>query len=528
MKNIRTFVFWPAFLLLLSSLLLNFANKDMFVQLVTGANNWLIANFGWGFSWAAFLALITVIIAYVSPLGNVKLGGPDAKPMLDKKNWFAITLCTTLAAGILFWGTAEPIYHISSPPQSLGYEPFSPEAIKFAMETMYLHWTFVPYALYTILTLTFAFAYFNMKKSFSIGSQIAPLLGNKENNGLNTVIDAICLWGIGAGMAASFGTSIMNMGGAINSITGIPSGPTTWLVLAALGVTVFVISASSGLMKGIKLLSDINMKVYYVIIAIVFIFGPTAYMLNLGTEAFGGFLTHLFEKSLFTGAAAGDQWPQWWTTFYWANWIAWAPVSAVFLARISYGYTVRDLIQMNLILPGIFSAVWMTIFSGTSIYMHTHGVVDLVQVLNTVGPEGIAYAILRQFPLAGLIIPFFLFIVFITFVTAADSTTNAMAALSSTGITPENPEASTVLKAIWGISVGALAWIMISILGINGIKMLSNLGGFIGTFLVFGAVISLFILISKHEKLNVYSNRTNNSNTKEAPAVISQGNNLNM
>jgi choline-glycine betaine transporter len=367
-----------------------------------------------------------------------------------------------------------------------------------------------------------------MKKSFSIGSQIAPLLGNKENNGLNTVIDAICLWGIGAGMAASFGTSIMNMGGAINSITGIPSGPTTWLVLAALGVTVFVISASSGLMKGIKLLSDINMKVYYVIIAIVFIFGPTAYMLNLGTEAFGGFLTHLFEKSLFTGAAAGDQWPQWWTTFYWANWIAWAPVSAVFLARISYGYTVRDLIQMNLILPGIFSAVWMTIFSGTSIYMHTHGVVDLVQVLNTVGPEGIAYAILRQFPLAGLIIPFFLFIVFITFVTAADSTTNAMAALSSTGITPENPEASTVLKAIWGISVGALAWIMISILGINGIKMLSNLGGFIGTFLVFGAVISLFILISKHEKLNVYSNRTNNSNTKEAPAVISQGNNLNM
>lgn len=505
-KGIRTLVFWPSFLLLLFSLVLNFASKESFTQLVTNANNWLIANFGWGFSMTGFIALITVIVAYLSPLGKIRLGGPDAKPVITKSNWFAITLCTTLAAGLLFWGTAEPMYHIAYPPESLGIEPFSPEAAKFAMETLFLHWTFEPYALYTVPTIVFAFAYYNMRKPFSIGSQVAPLVGNRDSRKLEIFIDAICLFGIGAGMAASFGTSIMNMGGAINSITGLPSGPTAWLIITVIGVATFVISSSTGLMKGIRILSDINMKVYYVIIAFVFIAGPTAYVLNLGTEAFGGFLTGFFNKSLFTGAAAGDQWPQWWTTFYWANWMAWAPVTAVFLARISYGYTIRELIEMNFILPAIFSAVWMTIFGGTAIYMQMNGVVDLVNVLNTIGAEGVGYAVLKQLPLSGIIIPFFLFIVFITFVTAADSTTNAMAALSSTGITPENPEAPTFMKSIWGISVGALAWIMISLLGINGIKMLSNLGGFPAAFLEIGAAISIFFLIKNPARFDVFSN----------------------
>lgn len=504
-QSIRSLVFWPSFGLLMLSLVINFASKEAFTQLVTNANNWLIANFGWGFSLAGFIAIMVVIVAYFSPLGKIRLGGPDAKPVLNKPSWFAVTLCTTLAAGLLFWGTAEPMYHIAYPPESLGIEPFSPEAAKYAMETLFLHWTFEPYALYTVPTLVFAFAYYNMKKPFSIGSQVAPLLGNRDSRKLEIVIDAICLFGIGAGMAASFGTSIMNMGGAINSITGLPSDPKVWLVIAVLGVATFVISSSTGLMKGIRILSDINMKVYYVIIAIVFIAGPTAYVLNLGTEAFGGFLSGFFNKSLFTGAAAGDQWPQWWTTFYWANWMAWAPVTAVFLARISYGYTVKELIEMNFILPAIFSAIWMTIFGGTAIYMQMNGVVDLVGVLNTVGPEGVGYAVLKQMPLSGLIIPFFLFIVFITFVTAADSTTNAMAALSSTGITPENPEAPTFIKCIWGISVGALAYIMISLLGINGIKMLSNLGGFPATFLEIGAAIGLLFLIQDPSRYDIYS-----------------------
>ena len=413
--GIKTLVFWPSFLLLMLALALNFADQEKFTQLVTGANSWLIANFGWGFSMAGFIALIAVIATYFSPLGKIRLGGPAAKPVISKPNWFAITLCTTLAAGLLFWGTAEPMYHLASPPESLGIKPLSPEAAKFAMETLYLHWTFAPYAFYTLPTIVFAFAYYNMRKPFSIGSQVSPLLGNRDSKKLETIIDAACLFGIGAGMAASFGTSIMNMGGAINSITGLPSGPTAWLFITVIIVAAFVISSSTGLMKGIRILSNINIKVYYVIIAFVFLAGPTAYVLNLGTEAFGGLLTGFFSKSLFTGAAAGDQWPQWWTTFYWANWMAWAPVTAVFLARISYGYTIKELIEMNFFLPAIFSGIWMTIFGGTAIYMQMNGVVDLVEVLNTVGAEGVGYAVLGQLPLSGIIIPFFLFIVFITF-----------------------------------------------------------------------------------------------------------------
>lgn len=504
-QSIKPLVFYPAFGLLMLALLLNFASKETFVKLVTDANNWMIANYGWAFSMVGFLAILIIIAAYFSPLGKIRLGGPEAKPMLNKKAWFAVTLCTTLAAGLLFWGTAEPIYHIAYPPASLGIEPFSPEAAKFAMETLFLHWTFEPYALYAVPTLVFAFAYYNMRKPFSIGSQVAPLMVQRDGRILDIVIDAVCLMCVGAAMAASFGTSIMNMGGAVSSITGLANDPKVWLVITVIAVTAFVISSSTGLMKGIRILSNINMWVYYVIIAIVFLFGPTAYILNLGTEAFGGFLSGFFTKSLFTGAAAGDQWPQWWTTFYWANWMAWAPVTAVFLARISYGYTVKELLEMNFILPSIFSAVWMTIFGGTAINLQMTGTVDLANILNTQGPASVGYAVLGQMPLSGLIIPFFLFIVLITFVTAADSTTNAMAGLSSTGITPDNQEAPTYLKAIWGITIGALAYIMISLMGIDGIKTLSNLGGFPASLLEIGGIISILLLMKNPGKFDVFS-----------------------
>ncbi|MEK3806951.1 BCCT family transporter [Bacillus sp. FSL H8-0547] len=490
MKSLKHWVFWPPFLLVLAASIVSFTNKNTFINITTGANDWVIANVGWVFSLAGLFMVVVCVGVYFSKLGKVRIGGENAKPLLSFRNWFAITLTTTIAAGITFWGIAEPIYHLVEPPKSLNLEPNSAGAAIFSMSTMYLHWTITPYAIYCIPALMFAFAYYNMKQPFSIGSTLAPLLGNKIHGKWGKALDAVCLYTLALGMAAAMGTSILNLAGGVNYLSGLKSAPLLWAVIAAVVMTTFIISASTGLMKGIRILSDINFKLFLFIIIFIFLVGPTSYILNLGTESFGHYLTHFFEKSLFTGAAASDQWPQWWTTFYWANWFSWAALTALFLGRIAYGHTVRAFIIVNFALPAAFGGIWMTIFGGTSIYLQMDDG-KFGEILTNSGPEALVYAALETLPLSEMIIPLYLFIVFISFVTSADSTLAAMGGISSKGITPESPEPGVFIKIVWGITISAVAWVMISFAKIDGIKMLSNLGGVPAVFLVIGIVFAL-------------------------------------
>ena len=499
MKNLRHGVFWPPFLLVLVAGVVSFTNKEAFISITTKANDWLLINLGGLFSLSGLLLLITVVVVYFSPLGKVKLGGKDAKPMLTLPNWIAIALTTTVAAGVTFWGIVEPIYHYLTPPESMNITPGSHEAIIYSMSTMYLHWTITPYAIYCVPALMFAFAYYNMKKSFSLSSTMAPLFGTKIEGRWGQVIDAVCLYTLALGMAAAMGTTVINLGGGVNYLSGIASAPALWAVITVVLMTTFIISAASGLMNGIRILSDINMKVYIVIILFIFIVGPSSFIINLGVESYGNYITNFFEKSLFTGAASGDQWPQWWTVFYWANWFAWAAITALFLGRIAYGYSVRTFIVVNFVIPSLFGGLWMAIFGGTTIHRLITDT-KIADIFTAEGPETALYAILADVPLSAIVIPFYLFIVFLSFVTAADSNISAMGGISSSGITPDSPEPSIVIKVIWGVAIAVIAWMMISFAKIDGIKMLSNLGGLPAMILCVLIAISLLKVASNPKK----------------------------
>lgn len=502
-QQLRPWVFFPAFILLIMTIVLSFVNNEAFLAITTAAKDFMVVDMGWMFSITGVLSVIVVILVYFSPLGHVKLGGEDAIPILKKSSWFAVTLCTTIAAGILFWGTAEPMWHLAYPPESLGIEPMSAEAALFAMETMFLHWTFVPYAIYAVPTIIFAFAYYNMKRSFSVGSQIAPLLSVERQNKINGVIDAVVLFTVAAGIGSSFGTAVMNMGGGLNALLGLDNSKSLWVIITIIGTIAFIISSGTGLMKGIRILSDFNVYLYYVIIAALLILGPSVYFFSLGTEAFGGFLDNMFSKALFTGAAAGDTWASGWTMFYWSNWMAWAPVAAVFLARIAYGYRIKEVVMMNFVIPGIFSTVWMTILSGTTINFQLTGRVDVLGIMNEQGSGAAAYAVLGALPLSGIIIGIYLVAVMISFITATDSTTNAMASICTTGISDGSTEAPLWIKLTWGIIIGTLSLIFITTLGLDGIKMLSYLGGFPALFLGILSIVSLFLVMKKPSKYSV-------------------------
>ncbi|MGM0509438.1 MAG: BCCT family transporter, partial [Fusobacteriota bacterium] len=432
----------------------------------------------------------------------------NAEPLVSKPSWFAITLCTTIAAGILFWGTAEPMWHFAYPPESLGIEPKSLEAARFAMETMYLHWTFIPYAIYTVPTIVFGFAYYNMKRSFSVGSQIGPLVKKENQKKFNSLIDAIVLFTVATGISSSFGTAVMNMGGGMNALFNINNSKSLWIAITIVGTAAFIISSGTGLMKGIRVLSNVNMYIYYIIIAALLLLGPSIYFLRFGTETFGVFLDNIFTKALFTGGAANDPWASDWTMFYWSNWMAWAPVSAVFLARVAYGYKIKDVILMNFVFPSIFSTIWMTILSGTTLNFQMTGKVDVLQIMTEEGTGAAAYAVLGGLPLSGIIIFLYLIAVMISFITATDSTTNAMSSISTSGISVGDEEAPLLIKIIWGIIIGGIALIFITTLGIDGIKMMSYLGGFPALFLGLFSMASLILIMRNPEKFDIDFNKS--------------------
>ena len=517
-SGLNHFVFWPPFLLLLVAVLLNFFAPDWFMSITNTANNWVLTNFGWLFLIVGFTAVLLCIYICFSPFANVRIGGKDAKPLMHMWNWFAITVCTTIAVGILLWSTAEPITHFSQPPASSGIEAKSPAAAKFAMSSMYLHWTFTPYAIYAVASLMFAFSYYNMKKPYSLGSPLTPLLGDKVAGKCGNLIDAICLYALVAGMAASLGGGILILAGGLNHIwPGIDGkSPVVWAVIAGVIITTFVLSSATGLMKGIRILSSLNTYALFALAIFVLICGPTIFILSFGLETFGEYLTNFFKMNLFSDSltalesdADGNPakpWSQGWVIFYWAVWMAWTPITACFLGQISYGRTVREFMLVNFIFPALFGACWMAIFSGTTLHlemMADANFSDLVAPGSNARTEEVAFSMFTHLPLTGLLVVFYICSTFICFVTSADSNTTAMAAISSTGITPESSEGGLPIKVAWGVTVGVVAWVMISFADIQGIKIISTLGGFPAAILLVFVIASLVKVVLNFEKYDV-------------------------
>jgi choline-glycine betaine transporter len=234
MKNIKPLVFLPPFLLCAAFVLLQFIDQQrppadqQFVGILKSAFQWVAGSFGWLVSLLAFGMMALCVAVYVSPFGRTVLGGAKAKKLLTNWQMFAVVLTTNIAAGILFWGVFEPTWHLSHPPG--GIIPQSPEAARFAISTSYLHWTLTPYAFGSLVGLMFAFAYYNMKRPFSLGAPLSPLLGKLGDGRLAQVIDAICLYCLIAALTAALGGSSMLMGGGINHLLGVTSPPSNWLI----------------------------------------------------------------------------------------------------------------------------------------------------------------------------------------------------------------------------------------------------------------------------------------------------------
>lgn len=485
---LNNWVFWPPFLVMVLCIALSFLNQDAFATAMNQGYLWVSHWLDWLYLLVglAFVAVAAFIL--FSKAGSIKFGGKDAKPKFTTFQWFAMSLCGGIAIGIVFWGVAEPIQFLAEP--NNGIEPFSSEAVLFSMSQVYFHWSFTPYALYTLATIPIALAVYNYHQKMSIGSGLYFLIGDKCNGPIGKAADAFSLFALLGGMASGMGLGLMQIASGLEFSTGLEPSRLVWALIAVFIVVTFTFSSKLGLDKGLKWLADQNLKIYIIVLAFIFIVGPTAYILKIGTESMGTLVTTFFQKSTYLGAANGEDWSRWWTIFYWAMWIVYAPVIGIFLTRLCYGRTVRQFLLVNLVAPAIFGIIWFTIFGGTAIHMQLENIFDLWSVFQDKGLESAAFSFFQQLPLGTILVFVFLVVIVISFVTMADSMTSVASIMSTKGFQHEDGEPPTVLKVVWGVTIGTMAWVMISFAGIDGARMLTVLASLPLLFLMIALLAS--------------------------------------
>ncbi len=485
-SGIRYSVLLPPLVPLLGCALLALRDPVDLIVYARRASDWILEHFDWLFSWSCTAFLLLLAVVYVSPLGRTVIGGMGAERLLSPWRWFAVTACTTIATGILFWGIAEPIYHVSAPPPAGEGEP-----AVFALSTLFLHWTLTPYAIYTVGGLLFALGFYDHRQPFSLSTLLAPVFGKRIHTHGGAAVDAVCLFALVSGMAAALGAGSLALHGGLVGYLGGDAGATPMELAMIIGTIViaFSISAASGLQRGIRLLSNYNIIGFMCLAVFVFLMGPIRETVRLSGEGLIDFVGTFLPRNLGLDPGIPPDWSHAWTTFYWANWYGWAPITALFLGRLARGYTVRRFIEVNLLFTSLFGACWMVAFGGTALVLDGESGGVLSAALSSGGPEAVAYALFELLPGLWITAPAFLVLVFLSYVTAADSNVSAMSALSMRDTGPDSAEAPVGVKLLWGGVIGLTSWVLVSFAGLDGIRLISTLGGFpaMGLFIL-GAV----------------------------------------
>ncbi|MFD4429793.1 BCCT family transporter [Nocardia sp. NPDC058497] len=450
------------------------------------AQKWVITNTGWLFVLVATAFVIYVIWLAVSRYGRIPLGADDEKPEFRTVSWIAMMFSAGMGIGLMFWGVAEPLSHFVSPPPHTA-EPGTPAAAEVAMATTLFHWTLHPWAIYAVAGLAIAYGTFRKGRSQLISAVFQPLLGRHAEGIGGRAIDMMAIFATLFGSAASLGLGALQIGAGMEFNGWIDGIGKIGLVAIISGLTVaFVLSAVSGVERGIQWLSNINMVLALAIAAFVFVAGPTLFVLNMVPTSIGDYVELLPTMASRTGAGddAMQGWLSSWTIFYWAWWISWTPFVGMFIARISRGRTIRQFVTGVLLVPSVVSLLWFAVFGGAGIAEQTEDAA-LTEADGSVDSNFALFHLLDQYPITSVTTVVVMILVGIFFVSGADAASIVMGTLSERG----NIEPSRLIVIFWGSATGAVAAIMLVIADSD------NLGGALTGLQALTTVVSLPFLV---------------------------------
>lgn len=483
-------VFIPAFAIILIAVAIGLIDNEMLVRVAKSIFYFSLSDFGWLYQILAFAALVVTAFIYFSRAGQIRLGGKDAKPEFSLPTTFAMALTGGIATGVVTYSVNEPIIYLGNVYGEITnqtFQPSSAEAAIFALARCFHNWSFIPYAMYSVVGLMIAYMHYNRKEQFSIASTLVPLLGERAMRpGVRAVINVVSVLAIALGLASSLGAGLALISSGLEAQYGVQPSPTTWLILTVVIAAVFISSALSGLRRGIKFLSSVNAYVFYGLVVVLLAIGPINYVLSLSTTSIGYWLNNFFIWSFDTKEDGGEALVTWWTMYDWSIWIAYAPLMGLFLARISYGRTLREFLIINWILPSVFGMVWFAIWGASAIKWQLDGTLDLISIITEHGAVAGLWGFLQNLPLASVFVPLLIFTLIISFATAADSMSSTIASICTHDITAEE-EAPKRQKLIWGLAISIIAYVMVAFgggaQGVDGIKFLAAAGGFTVLFL---------------------------------------------
>jgi choline/carnitine/betaine transport len=416
-------------------------------------------NAGWAFVLAASAFVVFALWLAASRYGRITLGREGEKPEFRTISWIAMMFSAGMGIGLMFWGVSEPLNHYTAPPPGTSPED-SGEAMTTAMATTLFHWTLHPWAMYAVVGMAIAYSAFRRGRRQTISAVFTPLIGERHANGTaGRVIDILAIFATLFGSAASLGLGALQIGSGIEELEWMSDVGTGLLVTVIVVLTVaFVLSAVSGVAKGIQWLSNINMVLAVALVAFVFVAGPTVLTLDLLPTSVGGFLGDLPEMAARTEASGGEgvaAWLSGWTVFYWAWWISWTPFVGMFIARISRGRTIRQFVGGVILVPSAVSLVWFAVFGGAAMRQEEQG----AKLMDESTTEGQLFAVLREYPIATATTLVVMILVGIFFVSGADAASIVMGTLSQRGTL----EPGRLVVIFWGVLTGGVAAVMLLI-----------------------------------------------------------------
>ena len=459
-------------------------------------------KFGWMFIILMNVALVFCIYLAASRYGDIRLGQQTEKPQYSLFSWIGMLFSAGIGIGLVYWGTAEPLYHFMAPP--LG-EAETVEAAKQAMSISFLHWGLHAWAIYTIVALALAYFHFRRGLPLSIRSTLYPLIGEKIYGRWGHTVDILAVFGTMFGVVTSLGLGVMQINSGLENLFGIPNSLTVQFIIIAFVTALACGSLMLGLDKGIKRLSDINMGFTGVLLAFMVILGPTLFIFDSFIENIGNYIVAMVPLSTWGEAYSNTDWQSGWTIFYWAWWVSWAPFVGVFIARISRGRTIREFVLGVLLIPMVILFFWFTTFGGVAIHMELLAALDpamaspgLVEAVQADSGSTI-FKLVEYYPFAKPITFLIVIMIVLWFVTSSDSASFVIDMLTAGGDT--NPP--KIQRLFWALMEGLIAAILLAAGGLGALQAAAIVAGLPFALVIFVMMYALLRGLSR-DRLILY------------------------
>ena len=410
-------------------------------------------NADWFFILSINLFLVFLIFLAVGKFGNMRIGGPKAKPEFKTISWFAMLFSAGMGIGLLFFGVGEPVMHFNSPPMA---EAGTAAAAQEAMNFTFLHWGFHAWGVYALVGLSLAYFTYSRGLPLTIRSVFYPFLGDRIYGRIGDIIDIFAVLATLFGLATSLGFGVQQIASGLNHVFGLSDGITTQILLIA-GITLIATtSVVLGVDKGVKILSEWNMRIAVVLLVLALILGPTIFIFRSFVQNTGSYLFNFLEISTWSETYTGGSWQNAWTVFYWGWWIGWSPFVGMFIARISKGRTIREFIFGVLLVPSVVTFFWMSAFGSVAIEQILSGNNALTEAVN----DDIAIALFvffQDYPLATIINIVAVLLIAGFFITSSDSGSLVIDSLTSGG----KIDAPVGQRIFWAVTEGTVAAVLL-------------------------------------------------------------------